>query len=111
MFCLAFGLSMDYGLLVQSRIQEEYRRTGDSREAVALGLGRSARVVTAAAAILVIVLVAVGTSDVLNMKMLGLGSALAVAVDATIVRCLLVPSVMVLFGRVTWWSPFPREKR
>jgi putative drug exporter of the RND superfamily len=111
MFCLAFGLSMDYGLLVQSRIQEEYDRTGDSREAVALGLGRSARVVTAAAAILVIVLVAVGTSDVLNMKMLGLGSALAVAVDATIVRCLLVPSVMVLFGRVTWWSPLHREKR
>jgi RND superfamily putative drug exporter len=111
MFCLAFGLSMDYGLLVQSRIQEEYRRTGDSREAVAVGLARSARVVTAAAAILVIVLVAVGTSDVLNMKMLGLGSALAVAVDATVVRCLLVPSVMVLFGRVTWWSPFSREKR
>jgi RND superfamily putative drug exporter len=111
MFCLAFGLSMDYGLLVQSRIQEEYERTGDSREAVAVGLDRSAPVVTAAAAVLVIVLVAVGTSGVLNMKMLGLGSALAVAVDATVVRCLLVPSVMVLFGRITWWTPFPREKR
>jgi putative drug exporter of the RND superfamily len=111
MFCLAFGLSMDYGLLVQSRIQEEYQRTGDSRAAVAVGLGRSARVVTAAAAILIIVLLAVGTSGVLNMKMLGLGSALAVAVDATIVRCLLVPSVMVLFGRITWWAPFAKEKR
>lgn len=111
MFCLAFGLSMDYGLLVQSRIQEEYVRTGDSREAVAVGLDGSARVVTAAAAVLVIVLVAIGTSGVLNMKMLGLGSALAVAVDATVVRCLLVPSVMVLFGRITWWAPFARQKR
>ncbi|EWM13639.1 MMPL family transporter [Kutzneria sp. 744] len=111
MFCLAFGLSMDYGLLVQSRVQEEYARTGDSREAVAVGLDRSARVVTAAAAILVIVLVAVGTSGVLNMKMLGLGTALAVAVDATVVRCLLVPSVMVLFGRITWWTPFRRKQR
>ncbi|QUQ64105.1 MMPL family transporter [Kutzneria sp. CA-103260] len=111
MFCLAFGLSMDYGLLVQSRIQEEYARTGDGREAVAVGLDRGARVVTAAAAVLVIVLVAVGTSSVLNMKMLGLGSALAIAVDATVVRCLLVPAVMVLFGRITWWSPFTREKR
>jgi putative drug exporter of the RND superfamily len=106
-FCIAFGVSMDYGVLLQSRIQEEYERTGDSRRAVEIGIHRSAGTITAAAAILVIVLLAVGTSRVMNIKMLGLGTALAVFIDATVIRCLLVPSLMTIAGRATWWSPRP----
>jgi RND superfamily putative drug exporter len=105
MFCLAFGLSMDYGVFVQSRIQEEHERGTDTRSAVANGIQRSAGVITAAAGILAIVLVAVGSSGVMNMKMLGVGTAVAVLIDATVVRCLLVPSVMALAGRANWWAP------
>lgn len=105
MFCLAFGLSMDYGVYLTSRVKEEYDRTGDNRAAVAHGLARTGSVITSAAAVLAIVLVAVGTSRVMNMKMLGLGVALAVLMDATLVRCLLVPSVMALAGHATWWAP------
>ena len=109
-FCIAFGVSMDYGVLLQSRIQEEYERTGDARQAVAAGIHRSAGVITAAAAILVVVLVAVGTSRVMNIKMLGFGTALAVLIDATVIRCLLVPSLMTIAGRATWWAPAPLRK-
>ncbi|KUN73050.1 transporter [Streptomyces canus] len=105
MFCVAFGLSMDYGVFLLSRIKEEYDRTGDHEEAVRHGLQRTGGLITAAAVILAVVMVAIGTSRVTNTKMLGLGIALAVLMDAMIVRSLLVPAVMRLTGRATWWAP------
>ncbi|GGN59923.1 membrane protein [Streptomyces albiflavescens] len=110
MFCVAFGLSMDYEVFVLSRIKEEYDRTGDTVRAVVFGLQRSGGVVTAAAAVLSIVLVAIGTSKITNMKMLGLGLALAVLMDAIVVRGVLVPAVMRLLGRANWWAPGPLRR-
>lgn len=105
MFCVAFGLSMDYGVFLLSRIKEEYDRTGDHQASIAFGLRRTGGLITAAAAILAVVMVAIGTSRVTDTKMLGLGIALAVLMDAMVVRTLLVPSVMRLTGRATWWAP------
>ncbi|WP_037888687.1 MMPL family transporter [Streptomyces viridochromogenes] len=105
MFCVAFGLSMDYGVFLLSRIKEEYDETGDHDQAVLHGLQRTGGLITAAAVILAVVMVAIGTSRVTNTKMLGLGIALAVLMDAMIVRSLLVPAVMRLTGRATWWAP------
>ncbi|MDH6490104.1 MMPL family transporter [Streptomyces sp. SAI-127] len=110
MFCVAFGLSMDYGVFLLSRITEEYDRTGDHEEAVRHGLQRTGGLITAAAVILAVVMVAIGTSRVTNTKMLGLGIALAVLMDAMIVRSLLVPAVMRLTGRATWWAPAPLRR-
>ncbi|WP_405664489.1 MMPL family transporter [Streptomyces sp. NBC_01166] len=107
MFCIAFGLSMDYGVFLLSRMKEEYDRTGDSRLAIVTGARRTSGVITAAALIIAVVFVAIGTSQITNSKMLGLGAALAVLVDATVVRGLLVPAVMRLGGRATWWAPAP----
>ncbi|GLF96724.1 MMPL family transporter [Streptomyces yaizuensis] len=107
MFCIAFGLSMDYGVFLLSRMKEEYDRTGDSRQAIVTGVRRTSGVITAAALIIAVVFVAIGTSQITNTKMLGLGAALAVLVDATVVRGLLVPAVMRLGGRATWWAPAP----
>ncbi|MHC3470387.1 MMPL family transporter [Streptomyces sp. 7R007] len=110
MFCVAFGLSMDYGVFLLSRIKEEYDRTGDHDRAVRHGLQRTGGLITAAAVILAVVMVAIGTSRVTNTKMLGLGIALAVLMDAMIVRSLLVPAVMRLTGRATWWAPAPLRR-
>ncbi|MEC4020100.1 MMPL family transporter [Streptomyces sp. H27-D2] len=110
MFCVAFGLSMDYGVFLLSRIKEEYDRTGDHRGSVVFGLRRTGGLITAAALILAVVMVAIGTSRVTNTKMLGLGIALAVLMDAMVVRSLLVPAVMRLTGRATWWAPAPLRR-
>ncbi|WP_203186322.1 MMPL family transporter [Streptomyces pratensis] len=107
MFCVAFGLSMDYGVFLLSRIKEEYDRTGDHEHSVTFGLRHTGGLITAAAVILAVVMVAIGTSRVTNTKMLGLGIALAVLMDAMVIRSLLVPAVMKLMGRVTWWAPAP----
>jgi RND superfamily putative drug exporter len=105
MFAILFGLSMDYQVFLLTRVQEHYRSTKDNHEAVVDGLAVSARVITAAA----LIMVSVYTSFVLNgfpiVKEFGLGLAAAIAVDATVVRCLLVPAVMVLLGRANWWLP------
>lgn len=90
MFCVAFGLSMDYGVFLLSRIKEEYDRTGDHRSSVVFGVRRTGGLITAAAVILAVVMVAIGTSRIANTKMLGLGIALAVLMDAMVVRTLLV---------------------
>ncbi|AXE87436.1 MMPL family transporter [Streptomyces sp. Go-475] len=105
MFCLTFGLSMDYSLFILSRIKENYDRHGDHREAVRSGIAQTGGVITAAAVLLTIVMVAIGTSQITLTKMLGLGVALAILVDATLVRCLLVPALMAIFGRAIWWAP------
>ncbi|NUU21775.1 MAG: MMPL family transporter [Streptomycetaceae bacterium] len=105
MFCIAFGLSMDYGVFLLSRVKEEYDLTGDHRRAVAVGLARTGSIITAAACVLAVVMGAIGTSRVTNTMMLGLGLALAVLVDAFVVRSLLVPAVLALVGERSWWAP------
>ncbi len=107
MFCIVFGLSMDYEVLLLSRIQEEYRRTRDNTHAVAEGLERSGRLITGAAAIMVGVFAAFGLAEILLIKAIGLGMAIAVAVDATLVRALVVPATMRLLGNLNWWAPAP----
>jgi RND superfamily putative drug exporter len=110
MFCVLFGLSMDYEVFLLSRIKEEYDATGDNRRAVAVGLERTGRLVTAAAALLALVFLAFVSSDISFIKLLGLGVALAVLVDATLVRGVLVPAFMRLMGRANWWAPAPLRR-
>jgi len=105
MFSVIFGLSMDYEVLLLSRIQEAYRRTGDNRAAVAEGLARTAGVITGAAMIMITVFAAFALAQVITIKSIGVGMAIAVAVDATIIRVLLVPAAMRLMGRWNWWAP------
>ena len=105
LFCVLFGLSMDYEVFLLSRMKEAYDRTGDNREAVAIGLERSGRIVTSAAVIVVVVAGSFVLADIVLIKALGLGVALAVAIDATIVRALLVPATMRLLGKWNWWMP------
>ena len=107
LFSIVFGMSMDYEVLLISRIQEEYRRTGDNQRGVALGLEKSGRLITGAAAIMCAVFLAFGLADVVIIKSIGIGLAIAVAIDATIVRMLIVPSVMRILGRANWWAPRP----
>ncbi|WP_198957068.1 MMPL family transporter [Streptomyces sp. CB01249] len=105
MFAIVFGLSMDYEVFLISRVHEAWLRTRDSRDAVAHGLEITARVITCAALIMVSVFAAFILSDDIVVKMLGLGLAVSVLIDATVVRLLLVPAVMTLLGRAAWWSP------
>lgn len=107
MFCILFGLSMDYEVLMLSRIQEEYQRTGDNRASVAFGLSHTGKVITGAAAIMVVVFGGFILADIAILKGMGFGLALAVLIDATIVRGLLVPATMRLMGRWNWWAPAP----
>ncbi|MCI0632942.1 MAG: MMPL family transporter, partial [Actinobacteria bacterium] len=105
MFAILFGLSMDYEVFLLSRIREEYLRTGDTSASVSLGLAKTARVITAAAAIMVVVFLAFVFSTEVFLKLMGLGMATAILVDATVVRMVLVPAVMQLMGRANWWIP------
>ncbi len=110
MFCIAFGLSMDYEVFLLSRIKEEYDRVGDNEQAVALGLERTGSIITAAALLLSITFFAFGTSGVSFIKMFGIGLGLAVLMDATIVRAFLVPAFMRLAGDANWWAPAPLRR-
>jgi RND superfamily putative drug exporter len=105
LFAIVFGLSMDYEVFLLSRMKEEYDRTGDNATAVADGLAATARVITAAAAIMVCVFAAFVLGDDRALKLFGLGMAVAVFLDATIVRMLLVPATMELLGDRNWWIP------
>jgi RND superfamily putative drug exporter len=105
MFCVLFGLSMDYEVILLNRMREEYERTGDNTQAVAAGLERTGRTITGAAAIMALVLFTFGFADITTVKAMGIGMGLAVVVDATIVRSLLVPATMRLLGRWNWWAP------
>ena len=107
LFCIVFGLSMDYEVFLLTRMQEEWRRTGDNQHAVAEGLERSGRLVTGAAAIMLGVFSAFALADVVIIKSIGLGLAIAVLIDATIVRALIVPAAMRLLGALNWWAPAP----
>ena len=105
LFCIVFGLSMDYEVLMLSRIHEEWERTGDNTLAVANGLQKTGRLITGAAAIMVVVFSAFGLSSVVILKQIGFGLALAILLDATVVRALVVPATMRLMGKANWWSP------
>ena len=106
MFTITFGLSMDYEVFLLSRVQEEWHRTGDSSAAVADGIASTGRVITAAAAIMVCVFGSFVIGDPLRiLDVFGLGLAVAILVDATLVRMVLVPSIMQLLGKANWWFP------
>jgi RND superfamily putative drug exporter len=105
LFVILFGLSMDYEVFLLSRIKEEYDRTGDNTASVARGLSRTARVISAAAAIMVVVFLSFVLGADVSVKQIGLGLAVAVLVDATVVRLVLVPALMELLGRANWWVP------
>ena len=107
MFCILFGLSMDYEVFLLSRMKEEYDHLGDNRTAVALGLEQTGQLITGAAAIMVAVFSAFALAEIVIIKSIGLGMALAVASDAVIVRSLVVPAVMRLLGDWNWWAPAP----
>jgi RND superfamily putative drug exporter len=111
MFAILFGLSMDYEVFLVSRIREEYLRHGDTRRAVADGLAKTARVITAAAAIMVVVFLSFVTSQEVFLKLFGIGLASAIFLDATLVRMVLVPAVMSLLGKWNWWIPSWLERR
>jgi RND superfamily putative drug exporter len=105
LFCILFGLSMDYEVFLLARIREEYLRTGDNTEAVGWGLEHTARIITSAAAIMVTVFGAFAFARMLPIKELGFGLAAAVLLDATIIRVVMVPATMRLMGRWNWWLP------
>jgi uncharacterized membrane protein YdfJ with MMPL/SSD domain len=104
---VAFGLAMDYELFLLSRVREEYLRTGDNTRSVAAGLQHTGQIITSAAILLMVVLLAMGTSDLLFLKVIGIGLAIAVLVDATLVRAVMVPATMRLLGGANWWLPRP----
>ncbi|HEY0417088.1 MAG TPA: MMPL family transporter [Gaiellaceae bacterium] len=110
LFAIAFGLSTDYGVFLLSRIREAHDSGLENREAVALGLERTGRVVTAAALLFCVAVGAFATSEIVLVKEVGLGIALAVAIDASLVRALLVPSLMALLGDWNWWRPGRRRR-
>jgi RND superfamily putative drug exporter len=107
LFVILFGLSMDYEVFLLSRIREDYDATGDNAAAVAHGLAQTARVITAAAAIMVVVFLSFVLGANVAVKQIGLGLAVAVLIDATVVRMVLVPAVMELLGKANWWLPAP----
>jgi RND superfamily putative drug exporter len=111
MFAILFGLSMDYEVFLVSRIREEYLKHGDTSRAVADGLAKTARVITAAAAIMVVVFLAFLAAQDVFLKLFGIGLASAIFLDATVVRMVLVPAVMQLLGNRNWWIPSWLEKR
>jgi RND superfamily putative drug exporter len=107
---IVFGLSMDYEVFLMSRIREEYDRTGDNTAAVAAGLQRTGRIITSAALLLTIVVGAFATSGITFIKLIGVATAIAILIDATVVRTLLVPAVMRLLGRANWYAPGPLRR-
>jgi trehalose monomycolate/heme transporter len=107
MLAIIFGLSMDYEVFLLSRIRERYDVTGDSTEAVATGLQRTGGIITSAALLLLIVVAAFSASGITFIKLLGAGMIVALIVDASIVRVMLVPATMRLLGRANWWAPGP----
>ncbi len=105
LFCLLFGLSMDYEVFLITRIRERLDATGDQREAIMWGVGRSGRIITAAAAIMVVVFLSFVSNRLIPIKEAALGMAVAVILDATAVRIVLVPAFMAVAGRWNWWLP------
>jgi len=110
LFAVGFGLATDYGVFLLSRIKEARDRGAPNPEAVAIGLERTGRIVTAAALLFAVAIGAFATSKIVFIKELGIGAALAVLIDASIIRALLVPSLMKLLGQANWWAPRPLRR-
>jgi RND superfamily putative drug exporter len=104
-FAFLFGLSMDYEVFILTRVREEHDVTGSGRDAVVTGLGRTGRLVTGAAAILMLSFVSMSTGPQTDLKILATGLGAGILVDAVVIRCLLVPAMVALFGRANWWMP------
>jgi RND superfamily putative drug exporter len=104
-FAFLFGLSMDYEVFILTRIREEYDASGDARRAVTQGLGRTGRLVTSAAAILMLSFLSMSTGPQTDLKILATGLGAGILIDAVVIRCLLVPAMVALFGRANWWLP------
>ena len=109
-FAFLFGLSMDYEVFILSRVREAYDRTGDARQAVTEGLGRTGRLVTSAAAILMLSFLSMSTGPETDLKILATGLGAGILIDAVVIRCLLVPAMVALFGRANWWLPAPMAR-
>ncbi len=108
---IVFGLSMDYEVFLMSRIREQYDLTGDNTAAVATGLQRTGGIITSAALLLVVVIGAFSLSGITFIKLIGVAMIIAIVIDATVVRALLVPATMRLLGRANWWAPAPLRRR
>lgn len=109
-FCIAFGLSMDYEVFLLARIKEAHDQGADTVEAVATGLARTGRIVTTAAALLAVTFFAFGTASISFIQLFGIGTGIAIVIDATVVRGLLVPAFMRLAGHLNWWAPAPLRR-
>jgi RND superfamily putative drug exporter len=107
MLAMLFGISMDYEVFMLSRVREQYDLTGSNTAAVAAGMQRTGSIITSAALLFIVVIGAFATSGITFIKMTGIGMAIAILMDATIVRALLVPAAMRLMGRANWWAPGP----
>ena len=105
MLCVLFGITMDYAVFMLTRMHEHWKRTGDNRESVVIGLVRTGRIIVSAALLVVIVTGAFAFTSIAETKMLGLGIALAIIVDILFVRLTLLPAVMVYLGKANWWWP------
>ncbi|MET0510464.1 MAG: MMPL family transporter [Thermoleophilaceae bacterium] len=110
LLAIAFGLSTDYGVFLLTRIKEQHDGGASNEEAVATGLERTGRIITAAALLFTVAIGAFATSEIIFIKQVGLGTAAAVLIDATIVRAFLVPSLMKLLGEWNWWAPGPLRR-
>ena len=110
LFAIAFGLATDYGVFLLTRIKEAYTRGESNTDSVAYGLERTGRIVTQAAILFCVAIGAFATSSVLFIKEIGLGTALAIIIDASVIRAFLVPSLMALLGRRNWWAPGPLRR-
>jgi RND superfamily putative drug exporter len=111
MFAIVFGLSMDYEVFLISRVHESWEKTHDASGSVANGLQTTGRVITAAASIMIVVFASFALGDDRVIKLFGIGLASAVFFDAVIIRCLLVPALMEIFGRYAWWLPSWLDRR
>ena len=109
-FALLFGLSMDYEVFILTRINEEYQQAGDVREAVIRGIGHTGRLVTSGALILCLAFIALGGVPVTDVKILSTGLAAGIIIDATVIRGVLAPALVALFGRANWWLPRPAAR-
>jgi uncharacterized membrane protein YdfJ with MMPL/SSD domain len=110
MFAIMFGLSMDYEVFLVSRIRERYLATGDNTAAIASGLQRTGAVITSAALLLIVVIGLFSLSSITFIKLLGVGMIVALVIDATLVRMMLVPAAMRLLGNANWWAPAPLRR-
>ncbi|HEY9662248.1 MAG TPA: MMPL family transporter, partial [Allocoleopsis sp.] len=105
LFCVLFGLSMDYEVFLLTRIKEAHDRCGDNSKSIIIGLENTGSIITSAAFLMIIVTSSFTLASLIFVKALGLGSAIAIVIDATLIRAILVPATMQLIGRWNWWSP------